>query len=260
MTSAQRLAISSPPEGLLVWDTTAHSLYSFSGLHWEPMAAGGETANVFSWNDDMVSAWVTIAEGRSRGWFWQNLPSGSGVAPPAGRVGINRITRSSTTAAYAQFAPGGPTSPGGEFALVQDIQYVRMDLSMVSDLTLREFQFGLSAMNNLSGATFAPTHGAAFTFQVADHANWRTVTSLGSHGTPQDSGVTVVEDTWYKLELLRVGNDIKYYINDALVRTDAINTIDSTPVSAFLRLRTTSASSRSYDIDLFRFQTFPLTR
>lgn len=81
MTTAQRTAISSPPAGLIVFDTDLSKTYQYSGSAWVEVGsgAGGGGLNYASANPDAetdLSGWATFADGAS-------LVDGTGGSPTA---------------------------------------------------------------------------------------------------------------------------------------------------------------------------------
>lgn len=53
MTTTQRDAISSPPDGLLIYSTTTHSLHNYQNGSWVDLASGGGGSGV-SWNENLM--------------------------------------------------------------------------------------------------------------------------------------------------------------------------------------------------------------
>lgn len=61
MTTTQRIAITTPAEGLLVFDTDFNTFYFFDGISWVQLSAGGGSANDYSGWADYVDGTYTSA-------------------------------------------------------------------------------------------------------------------------------------------------------------------------------------------------------
>jgi len=90
LTTTQRDAISTPPAGLMIYNTTLNSYQVYNGTSWTSVgggATGGGSNQIFIENDQTVTTSYTITAGKNAGTFGPvSIDSGITVTVPSGSV------------------------------------------------------------------------------------------------------------------------------------------------------------------------------
>lgn len=90
LTTAERDLISTPPAGLMIYNTTLNSYQVYNGTSWASVgggATGGGADQIFIENGQTVTVNYTITSGRNAGTFGPvSIDSGITVTVPSGSV------------------------------------------------------------------------------------------------------------------------------------------------------------------------------
>jgi hypothetical protein len=115
-----------------------------------------------------------------------------------------------------------------------------------------EYSVGLGSINLLSGTPNA----IIFYYKYnSNGGRWSAITRSASVTTSTNTGITVVANTWYKLEIVYNLTDVKFYINDVLVATNTTNIPTSGLVSmVYMYIFTSNFTNVGFEVDYIRYQ------
>jgi hypothetical protein len=202
--------------------TTAYVQDEIAGLGGGGATIAGNRQNVFEW-DEMGG---TIGTSSTTGPFaWVASTASGGVAtagiamsptdatsPGAGGPGVT--TASSSRAGFTGQA--NILFGGGAYTLESRVGFTDIAATTTEEYTAR--------IGYIDSASTEPVDGAFFRYSYAD-ASWFTVCRSNNTETTFDTGVDVVADTWYRLNIVvnAAANSVEFRINGTLVRTETAN-------------------------------------
>jgi len=229
MTTAQRLAISNPAEGLQVYDTDLDCLFQMGPLTWLPVS---RSPHVLDLIEDFLGGSSNHATIGELGWLV--LGGTTNDAVESGRPGIT--TRTANDALTAMY-----TKATNVQIFAANLKYfcwiIKTDASTVADTEIR---VGLSSNVPLT----TPGHAIHFKYDSATDTNWQCQTYNFSSATTTNSGVAVVANTWYRFEVTYDGTTVRFYINGTLVASHTTN-IPTAAMRWYSQLVSTTAADRS---------------
>ena len=221
MTTAQRLAIASPPNGLLVLDTDIKEYYVYID-EWIMLPR-----NRARFNSDIIDDWIAATVASLMGWV--TTVNGAGSAAALTTTGVD-----STLKAQGVVSLNTGTTNTGRTALSTVTNMLlgftkiklrwRVYIPVLSDGTNTYAAFfGLG--DTPAGAGIAQTHGVAFIYDSTISVNWICRTTAGGISTSQTTTVPVNSASFVRLEISinENGTSIEFRINDLLVHTATTN-------------------------------------
>jgi hypothetical protein len=259
MTTAQKEAIPSPAPSLMVFDTDTNVIETYDSFWgWTPVANrndwmrkwGMEYWNDFGANNTFNDGVFTVAasNGGGTGITVNPFPTSIFIGLQGLRTGTNtngnaRIQSDVNFGRYTQFS-------NGQIEFETRI-YIRSLSNSTDRFTiLTGFnRFSSTSPTIIDGCTFIYDEGGVGTGNLAS-PNWQIVTAVSSVRSVFDTGVVVNTDTFYKFRIVTnpTATEVKYFINDTLVRTETSNI--PTNSFALLPLVTITKSAGTTDVGI----------
>jgi hypothetical protein len=234
MTSVQKLAITSPAVGLMVFDTNNNITEIYDPFwEWMPIANQNDWMRRWGmsyWNDFGVNngfsdgVYTTFAtNGGGQGIASNPIPAFSNVY--IGYQGLRTGVNSNGTAQLrTDVNIGGYVFFGnGKFQFESRV-FIRT-LSTGTDRYNLIVGFSNSTSSTMAaGCTFIYDEGGVGTGTLVS-PNWQIMTAFSSVRTVVDTGVAVSASTFYNFRVDINDNStvVNYYLNDILVRTETTN-------------------------------------
>lgn len=236
LTSTQRDAIVSPYNGYLIYNSTVgYYEYFDSFWGWMPIFASNEWKSTYGfeyWNDMGQNNNSNFNDGVLCG-FVGNGGQVSFTASPSGntvnRVGFNGLRTSTASNGRAAITADPNLAKFIQITGGRTVFEASVYIHTLSDSTDRYNNF-IGFGNNITGTT--QTAGVGFVYDEGGvttgssaSPNWQVKTANTGLRTWFTTSVQIVAQTWYKLriEVNDSGSEVKYYINDTLVRTETTN-------------------------------------
>lgn len=234
MTTAQKETITSPTVGLMVYDTDTNTVETYDSFWgWIPVANrnewmrkwGMEYWNDFGLNNSFTDGVLTTFSINGGGHGNTTNPTPLSSQPYIGLQGLRTGLNSNGSARLTSDVNIGRYmfNNNGRFEFETRI-YIRT----LSNSTDRyNIIAGLSSNNNSTttfGCVFVYDEGGVGTGNIVT-PNWQIVTAVNSVRSVFDTGILVESNTFYKFRLTTnpTWTEVKYFINDTLVRTETSN-------------------------------------
>jgi hypothetical protein len=258
-TTAQRPG--APTEGMLRYNLTEDILEGYANPYGilSSTAALEYSTRLYSkratWKDDFVSgtaAGDAVAIYGELNWTAVSpvgVLTASYVTPVTNHPGILRLATDTTNNdnVHLTLSEAAATS----IIIANQIEYMAW-VVRIPTATLIAVQLG--AGQDVSVESTFGTNGVFFRYDPAVNTAWQFVTRSASVSTVVTTGVTVVANTWYLLEMFYDGTTWTPVINGA-VQTASTTNIPTTAVNVGAYLHTQTGASRSLDIDMFSMMT-----
>jgi hypothetical protein len=132
-------------------------------------------------------------------------------------------------------------------ATPNDIDYIEWVVRLPATITSATFRVGLfeNIITSAGGTT-----GLFFTLSPSTDATWHIEARNASVSTNQDTGITGVANTWYKLVMRRVSTtSFEFFINDVSGGTITTNVPTTTSVQIGASVENLTAADRTFDVD-----------
>jgi hypothetical protein len=234
MTSVQKLAITSPAVGLMVFDTNNNITEIYDPFwEWMPIANQNDWMRRWGmsyWNDFGVNnafndgVYTTFStNGGGQGVTTNPLPAFSnvyigfqGLTTGVNSNGTSQLRTDVNVGRYIYFG-------NGKFQFESRV-FIRT-LSTGTDRYNLIVGFSNSTSSTMTaGCTFIYDEGGVGTGTLAS-PNWQIMTAYNSVRTVVDTGVVVSATTFYNFRVDINDNStvVNYYLNDILVRTETTN-------------------------------------
>jgi hypothetical protein len=224
-------------------DTTFWILENNTGLVSTSDGYSPNTIKVLS--DDFMVGGIETGEIGQYNWQFTNGSMSNTNAAETGRPGVVRRASGTTANQICSFYMGRATNaPNFSYNdYVSNIWIVRL----VDDVATTVIQIGASS----NWGALNPAHSFYFEKTESD-TTWQAVSRNNGIQTKVDTLIPVVQNQYYKLEIKKHGDTIKYKIDDQLVATITTNIPDGTDLLHFGNLITTTTGAvRNLDIDYF---------
>jgi Lower baseplate protein N-terminal domain len=248
MTTTQMLAISSPANGLKIFNTTEQSEWFYTtDWGWESNSKSYQRKYGFEYYNDFGSTPVTD------GTFGTSGTTTVAVGD-VNRFGVIQFSTSTTTTGSARIATDASTAngvilSGGKFLYETSVKIPT--LSTVSE----EFSFAFGFTGNTVTPTI--TNGILFSYDrlgvatgSAASANWQVATGKTSVRSYTTTSVPVVAGQWYKLTMIinAAATQVDFYIDDVLVKSETNNIGTQGGLTAFI-LKSAGTTARTMQLD-----------
>lgn len=260
MTTTQRNAISSPTDGLMVANSTSHTIDWYNGTAWFPLSvATTDIDTYYSFETDFITDSVNIFSSQifTNGGGNGSSPTNSqfGVDGTEQVLGVMMLDTSTSTAGGSALLGNATGQITFGFGFTHDFTW-RAAIETLSDGT-NTFHIRAGYGDAIStqagivdGAYFRYSHGV-------NSGKWQAITISNSSETAQDTGVTAVVTTY---NIFRIVTDpsaanVKFYINGTLTNTITTNIINSSARltrTMFTIEKTAGSTARQFHIDYAR--------
>lgn len=213
-------------------------------------------ADPFSYVDlaeDFLSGSTEVGEIGILNWT-SSATTSTVVAAEEDHPGIYRIATNTTSGNIARLHLGGAATDGMFYA--GDLDRLTAVIRPQNNTNMK-IKFGLFQSTSDTGGG---TDGIYFDFSTLVGPEWYCTTRASSTSTSQATLTAVSAATWYKLDIVRNGVNIDFYIDDALVATNTTNIpLGALNVGFQVECRDTG-NAKSIDIDFFRLKSQALNR
>ena len=255
VTTTQMNAISSPTDGLQVYNTTEKATYFYnSDWGWESDALSYKRKFGVEYFNELTTA--TVSDGIIVGSL-SNGGTITAVSGVASRTGIQAPSTSTNAAArYTISTDATALVLGGGRVLFEES--VRIPTLSNSTDAFYHF-FGLSAQitaaAQTNGVLFLYDSSAAVTGAAAS-GRWQVMTAAASSRTFTTTSIQVTANQWYKLTGIvnAAGTSVQFYIDDVLVATHTTN-IPTAAIGFVSNLqKTVGTTARTTNLDYLYFK------
>lgn len=265
MTNAQMLTISSPADGLQIYNTDFHcKMYYSNDWEWVGESSDWKRRNMIDYFNDFLGVASTVVQNTTDGNLITFAIGGlltSSTSPSANHQGI--ISLSTNVSATGRAGIGTSTGTTNPTMILGGGRIVLENLVRVTTLSTgsERFQFlsGFSATNNSTsisnGVLFAYDEGGVSNGSTAS-ANWQVATMASNVRSWTTTSVAVTAGQWYKLTAIinAAGTSVDFYIDDVLVKTETTN-IPTLAVGIMTQLyKSVGTTARTVDVDYISFK------
>ena len=208
---------------------------------WATPSGGSNPLTSIVLTDEFIGGLLTTGNAGSLGWGLTTAPTV--VASVANHVGIRQIPTSTTSGNVNAFWLGAQNTDNIQYNDLCDFTFV---IRITDISTMTAFVGAMDAMTTAVGNQ--DRYG--FEYIAGTDTYWRMVTGNGSASTRTNTDITVVNNTWYTLRVVRTGSGVDYYINGVSKGSITTNLPD-TALNFGFHVQTNTAALRSMQCDFF---------
>lgn len=220
------------------------------------IAAGGvsDPLTRLDLSEDFMSGSTEVGEVGILNWTTA-ATSSSVVSAESDHPGIFRFTTNTTSGNIARLHLGGSATDGMFY--VSNLDTISAIVRPQQNTNMK-VKFGLFQNNNDTGGG---TDGIYFEFSTLVGPEWYCITKASSTTTSQATDISVSANTWYRLDIVRNGTLIEFYIDGALKHNTSSNVPVSSALNAgFMVECRDTGNAKSLDVDYFRLKSQALNR
>lgn len=249
MTDAQMLAISSPPEGLSVWNTTTKCLWTYDGTFWLPSAQAGSRL-VHDIVDDFPNSSTVSNSVGTQGWNLSNGISGP-VPSTQHHPGVySRNANANITLCRTQLYGG---SSAHQMVHSAQLRYWCFVAYVTQTGNLSNAKYSCGFYNDQAAEPNAGDNAIEFVCDGygSGHTNWYARVRDGATTSLNNTGVAWANNTWVRFEIFKTSTSIKFYIDGVLVHTETTVLPSAMMYAGFKTIRDVTATP-GFQADFWR--------